>query len=291
MNRHFPMGSIHLFSVLIASLWSTLASSQEVTPPPLAEAKTIMHAGIRAMGGVKAIEAVKSMHLKGALMAPGGLDEAIIVTMWFSGADQALVRYEFPQAGTTLFGGNGVIAWEKPSPVQVQYRILRPRELELRRREANWFERVTTLGRNAAVFETVGRIEFGGRPCWKIRVVDATGREQFAFFDVETKRPAGFHMAEKGPNGVIDLHVYLRKYKSFGDLTLFTEVVLEQMGVEIPLKFTTIEFDTVDDAVFAVPMQVKMLAAELGIKTQRPIDDPPEQSQETPPPPLESQSP
>src|SRR5690606_2930326 len=104
---------------------------------------------------------------------------------------------------------------------------------------------------------------------------DADEAEQYFYFNVETGLPAGAESTQESRFGPMSVTIVFEEWKGFGDLNLFTRMKMSQMGQNVTFNWTELEFDTVDDAVFALPEEVKKLALQRMMEEEKAEETPP----------------
>ena len=106
---------------------------------------------------------------------------------------------------------------------------------------------------------TTARVEFDGRPAYKMRVVFVSGQQRDEFYDVERGLLLGIEGESQTPMGVVPVKVMLRDYKPFGALTHPARLVQSTMGIEQHFVFETYEYNTVKPEAFDPPAIIRTL--------------------------------
>lgn len=233
-------------------------------PPPAATADDLpspdklLDAAIEAQGGQKAFEAIESIRSKGQMRMPMG---SIDMETHFKSSGEFFIRQSNPMMGVVRIGFNGETGWFHQD--QQGYRLLDADEVGEVRSMTMTHDMAHRLREEFRDMQTVGTTSFADRECYKVRMVHKKHeREQFTFFDVETKRIAGVEITEEGDFGPMTISVTFNGWEQRGDVTVFTKTIMSQMGMEMVMEMTEMEFNDVDDAVFELPEEVKKLAAE-----------------------------
>ena len=107
--------------------------------------------------------------------------------------------------------------------------------------------------------QTVDRAQFDGEDCYKLKMINEEGSEQFAFFSVDKKLIRAMQVNQEGPMGPASTTVKFEDWKTKDGLNLFNKLNIEQGGMEMTLTFDEVEFNKVDPAVFELPDDVKTL--------------------------------
>jgi zinc protease len=103
--------------------------------------------------------------------------------------------------------------------------------------------------------ETTERAEYGGKACWKVRMVSAAGMESFRCFDVET----GLLVAlETTQNGMPVTAVY-DQYREFDGLKYPSRFTSSAMGQEAVTTLISVDHSDIPASEFVLPDAVKAL--------------------------------
>ena len=107
---------------------------------------------------------------------------------------------------------------------------------------------------------TVGSVEFDGQQAYKVKVVYASGTEQFEFFAVESGLLIGSEGTREMPGGGLVPRVsMMRDYKPFGALRQPTVLVQHALGIEQVVTISKYEYNTVTPETFTPPAEVLAL--------------------------------
>jgi hypothetical protein len=124
-----------------------------------------------------------------------------------------------------------------------------------------WFDGLLRPPSRVRELTTIARAEFDSRPAFKVKVVFASGNEQYDYFDVETGFQIGTEAERATPQGVVPTVNILRDYRKFGRLMHATTFVQRALGFEQVVTVTSCEYDVVPDSAFEPPPEVKALIA------------------------------
>jgi outer membrane lipoprotein-sorting protein len=252
-------------AAMVLTTESPLRAQTPATPPVTAPstqpaknlppAKEIIDGSLKAMGGKEAFEKLTSTRVVGKMNMMG-----TDATMEFITAkpNKYLVKQTAPGIGEMQTGSNGELTWL--SMPRGGYQLLDADQAKEMRRQADVYRIVWHMQDDQKEFQTVDRLTFRNADCYKVRLVDEHGKEQFAFFNAESKLAQGLEMTEEGPMGPVTATLTFDEWKQIGDVKVFTRITIEQMGVQQKLDLTDVEFNKVDDAVFEPPDAVKELA-------------------------------
>jgi carboxyl-terminal processing protease len=132
------------------------------------------------------------------------------------------------------------------------------RQLEEMRNESH-FDAVMHPPDLVKSMNTTARVEFDGRPAFKVHVVFVSGQQRDEFFDAERGFLLGIEGESQTPMGVVPVKVMLRDYKAFGALSHPGRLVQSAMGIEQHFVFNTYEYNTLKPEAFEPPPIIKAI--------------------------------
>ena len=165
--------------------------------------------------------------------------------------------------------------WFKPNP-KFSYKLLSPAdqenghyiatreqslsqtELEAMKATADFFAGLHDPSKYKSA-ETIELADFDGRKCYKVRLVSTTGTESFEYFDVATGLRAGAVQTVESQMGKLEQTAVPSEYKEFGGIKFPTRILSKNGQFEFAITMTSVEFDKVDAATFALPDAIKAL--------------------------------
>jgi hypothetical protein len=235
-----------------------LADPTEDSPPTqgsdaLPQARSLLAAYIRAVGGAPAIATIKSMEVKGEIHLPGG---RLPGTFRWAVADGHFAAFEtsFPGLGRSAFGSDGTVGWSiLELPGQRTVETLSLEEVDRRRRRANWYELAFTLPDRATSMHTVGEAVFDGTAAWEIHIDRADGRTEQLFIDRNTHRLLGFATPMDIGDDAPLITVRFGDWRKEGPLMLFHRIEISGGSTRVGLGVKEVLFDTLTHADFAAP--------------------------------------
>ena len=252
--------------VLIASLAVALAPllvlAQETKPTvaeqasaKLPEAKEIIAQYIEAMGGEDALLKTVSKHIVGSVSGQAGEGT---LEIFRHKPNKLLIRVNAPGIGEIVQGYDGKVGYSA-NPMHGAAIVQGSRLAQLSE-TADFYTELHRASKFKSM-ETVELTEFEGRPCYKVKIVSKAGREYAEFFDAETGLLVG-NLGEQELQGTtVEQITVFSDYKTFGDLLLPTRTVVRIMGFEQVMTYDRVEFNTVDEAVYELPEDVKALVS------------------------------
>ena len=107
--------------------------------------------------------------------------------------------------------------------------------------------------------ETVDEVEVDGRPCYRVRLVWASGRESFDCYSVETGRLIRSEDVQVSEMGEIPTVTDFSDYREFHGMMLPTRMVQRTMGMEQVMEIISVTVDDADADDLAPPAQIRTL--------------------------------
>jgi hypothetical protein len=234
----------------------TEAAKPAKTDTALPSAREVIDRHIKAIGGRDALLSHKSAHVTGTFSVPAS---GMVGTIEMYGAaepDRTLVRITIPGLGEMLNGFDGSHGWAVTPMTGPMLQV--GKELDQTKLDAEFYGELRDSKRYKSM-KTLEKAVFEGRPCYKVSLVRVDGNEDFEFYDVENGLRAGSINTRESPMGTVTTTSVESGYKKFGNVLQATSVVQKMMGVEQKLTLATIEYDSVEPAVFDLPTQIKAL--------------------------------
>jgi hypothetical protein len=170
--------------------------------------------------------------------------------------DRFLLKVSLPGVGELLTGYDGSIGW-MVNPMTGPM-LLTGKQLEQLRYDAE-FDAPLHAPEGYKLLETVERVEFEGRPAYKVRAIRTNGDEDFEFYDVGTGLLAGSIVTRESPLGAMKATNVLTDYRAFGGLQIPTRQIQRVMGTEQVLTITSVEHGAVGPSNFAPPPAIRAL--------------------------------
>jgi len=259
-RRAFALPAATLLGLSAAVLAIVPAAAQ--TPKPgvkaaasLPPARQIIDRYIREIGGREAILAHSSTHIVGtASMPAAGLSGK--VEIFHAKPNRFLQRVSFAGLGDIEEGFDGKVGWTT-SPLTGPM-LFEGKQLEERAFDADFYDELKAPERYASI-TTVEKTTFDERPVYKLRFVKKNGGEDIEFYDVETGLKTGGQATRESPMGPMQGVSSYSDYKKFGVLRQPSTMKMTTLNVQMVMSIASIEYDTVDAAIFALPPHIKAL--------------------------------
>jgi hypothetical protein len=232
----------------------------EASKQPLPKAEEVFEQYITAIGGREALGKLTNRVLKGTVEVPKSGYQGLL-TFEQAPPNKLHVTAEVPGLRTDESGFDGTTGWTRDP--DRGGRIVPPGpELETLKDSADFLGEANYKNRYKSV-EVVDRMEFEGRPAYKIHATLLDGSERSLFFDTETHLLLGAEMQREGPGGKpYTFTVAMTDYKEAGGTKYPSKIVQRAEGKEpATIAFKTIEVNVAKAPSFEVPEDIKKLDA------------------------------
>jgi hypothetical protein len=262
MRYTLPASALVLLTSACAS-----APARPETPPAapaqqpaavLPTAQQVIDRYIAAIGGRDVVTRRKSSRATISLDMPAQGIRADM-EVFTAAPDRLLVKTTIPGMGETLSGYNGTVGWSI-DPVMGP-RLLEGAQLQQTREDADFYGALHEPSKFTTM-EVVEEADFEGKRVYKLRLVRKSGRETFEHYDVTTGLLVGTVGSQATAMGDMKVTTVMGDYKDFAGMMLPTSTTMRAGPTEMRLKVNTVEFDTVDPAVFELPPQIKALTSK-----------------------------
>lgn len=236
----------------------SLALAAPLRAQALPDARQLLEKHIEAVGGRAAVEGRQSVKITSTLDFPAvGLTGTGVTVV--ARPNRVAATMEFAGVGQIKSGFDGTVGWST-SPMTGPS-LSEGEELEQTREAAGFLESVFQVSEPSEyrALETVERTEMGGRPCWKVKLTRASGRESFACFDVETGLIVGSQRKQVSRMGEMEMVSVLSDYKDFGGVKVATRTSLTVGPQTINATVTAVEWNAAEPNAFELPAEIKTL--------------------------------
>jgi hypothetical protein len=253
--------------LMLALVPAPAASEQLPAPPPpavegpvaegatLPPPRSVLDRHLEAIGGRDAVQGHDSTHAKGTFSIPAsGISGTL--DAYAARPNRSLIKVTLEGLGDVTEAFDGTTGWSV-SPLTGPM-LLEGRQFEEKRFDADYESELRSDTRYASI-TTVEKTQFDGRECYKVRLVRTTGGEDIEFYDVETGLKAGSITTRETPMGTVTATTIETDYRRFGRLLQATTIRSRVGGVEQVITITSIEYDTVQPSVFAMPPAIEAL--------------------------------
>jgi len=247
-------------TALVILLWATtsFASASAMLlarQAALPTGRDLVKRHVAAIGGERALAAIRSMRLRGRLEIPAQKIAGDLEVLTARPA-KMVYRVTVPGIGRIENGYDGKIGWST-SPVAGP-ELLTGRQLSEAADDA-WFDGALHAPDHVRELTTLERTEFDGHPAFKVKVVFVSGSEATEYFDAQTGLQIGAEAARATPQGVLQTVNINRDFRKFGPLMQPTVFIQRALGFEQVVTVTSCEYDVVPDNAFDPPPAVAAL--------------------------------
>jgi hypothetical protein len=232
-----------------------LCATASLGAQELPKARDLVDRHVELIGGREVLTAIGSMRSRGSFEMPAmGLRGNVRAAQSSTGA--LLTRIEISGLGEITTGYDGEIAWAT-NPM-IGPRLLRGQEFAQIKEDAHF---LSALREPPAVrqMETVGINEMGGEPCYRVRVVWASGRQSHDCYSVVSGLLIGKELTQLSPTGALDVTVVYSDYREFGGVRMPVLTTQRAAGQQQVIRVEEVEFDTIAPDAFAPPAEVAAL--------------------------------
>ena len=259
MAGAFALGAALLFpSPVLSSNAPAIAPEGQGDVNELPPAKDLFKAMLEAMGGKDAFDKIKSTHVKSKVETQMGNVE---MESRFMPPDRFLMEQSVPGMGRIRMGSDGEVGWMH-NPM-MGYDLIPKEQLEGMGRQANMHMMLLQMDDEYEKMETVGTADFQGNACYKVKLAaEENDGQQHVFINRETKLAEGMEIEQRQMGRAMTVRMIFDDWKDVGDVKLFHKLHIEQQGQRQTMEFTSIELNSVDEAVFELPEQVRELVRQ-----------------------------
>jgi hypothetical protein len=157
-------------------------------------------------------------------------------------------------------GYDGAVGWSI-DPLNGP-RVLTGSELHQLAVEAT-FNREIHLDRLYPVVERVESRDFRGQPSWRLQMKSPAGDTVVAYFEKASGLWVGFTRQFKAGDTLLSVTQAMSEYKDFDGLKFPTRIEQTVMETQQTMTVTSIEHVAIDDAVFALPVEIKTIVDQI----------------------------
>ena len=212
---------------------------------------------VEAIGGRDAIMEYSSSMATGKMEVVGqGLSGSM--TIYGAAPSSTLVIVDFTAVGLeSRTGYNGEVGWS--TDAMTGPRLLLAGELQQLAEESDFY---SDLHESAGIasMEVLEQVEFAGHSTYKLKVVYASGRETFEYYDVDTGLRAGAEGVHESLMGSLNVVTIVEDYQQFGNVMVPTRMTQAfGPGQTVVVTIERVEFGNVDPEIFALPAEIQVL--------------------------------
>lgn len=228
------------------------AAAQQQLPP----ARQVIDRYVEAVGGREAIARPKFRSIETEMSMPA-MGMTIPVKTVMAAPNRMVTTAEMPGAGTLRSGYDGSVGWQV-NPMTGPA-LMSGAELEQTAQMADFYSPLS-YDRLYRSMETTERTELNGRPCYKVKLTTASGRESWQCFDTETGLMVATGGKQESQMGSMDVTSLLSDYRDFDGIRMATRSTSRMMGQDMVVTVKSVSHAPVDAAAFALPAEIQALA-------------------------------
>jgi hypothetical protein len=239
-------------AALCLALALPLAAAAQQLPP----AKQVLDRYVEAIGGRDAIARQKFRTVESEMAMPAMGMNMTVKTM-MAAPNRMVTTAEMPGAGAIRSGYDGSVGWQV-NPMAGPS-LMSGAELEQNAQMAD-FHAPLNYDKLYRSMETTDRTELNGRPCYRVKLTTASGRESWQCFDTETGLMVATGGKQESQMGSIEMTTLLSDYKDFDGVKMPTRSSTKMMGQDMTVTVKSVSHAPVDAAAFALPAEIQALA-------------------------------
>lgn len=241
----------------VVALTATASLPNVALAQALPPAADLIAKYVAAVGGKEAIMQITSMQTSATMEIPTmGLTASMEI--WTAAPNKMAQKTSIPGLGDMAGGTNGSVAWDV-NPMNGP-RLLAGKELDQMLENADFYSNMLYPADRFAKMETVAMVDFNGEKAYKVLTVrKATHRESTQYFSVATGLLIGSESTTESQMGPMTGVQSIGSYKQFGTMKMPTKIEQTMGPQKMLLTTTNIVFNSVLDAAFDPPAQVKPL--------------------------------
>ncbi len=249
-----PRTPLRLCAALLA-VSGAHAATVSARDQGLPGAASLVAKHVAAIGGADVIRATSSMRATGITELPAQNMKGTF-EMLAGRPSKSILRMELGGIGKAETGYNGTVGWSLDPMMGPS--LVTGRQLEEMRNESH-FDAVFHPPDLVKSMDTTARVEFDGRPAFKVHIVFVSGQQRDEYFDVERGFLLGIEGDSQTPMGVMPVKVMLRDYRPFGAMTHPGRLVQSAMGIEQHFVFEHYEYNTLKPEAFEPPPIIRAI--------------------------------
>jgi len=240
-------------AVALVLCWTGASSPLRAQDAPPAD--EVIERYVEAIGGSGAHTSPRSIRTTGVVEMPGlGLQGTFEVLQLLP--NRSLTRVTIPGIGEILSGFDGVAGWSVDPLTGAS--LMEGAELAQAQERANI---LATLRDRSVVTsrETIELSESEGEPCWRVRLVWASGSESLDCYSRDTGLLLASEDTEVTPMGEMVVTTRFSEYEPFYGMVLPTRLLQSALGQVQELTVGAVVLDDVDEAELAPPPAIRTL--------------------------------
>ena len=239
-------------TALCLALALPLTAAAQQLPP----ARQVIDRYVEAVGGREAIARQKFRSMEAEMSMPA-IGMTMPMKMVMAAPNRIVTTAEMPGAGTMRSGYDGSVGWQV-NPMTGPS-LMSGAELEQTAQMADFYSPLN-YDRLYRSMETTERTELNGRPCYRVKLTTASGRESWQCFDTETGLMVASGGKQESQMGSMEVTSLFFDYKEFDGIRMATRSTTKMMGQDMTMTVKSVSHAPVDASAFALPAEIQALA-------------------------------
>lgn len=239
-------------AALCLALVLPLTAAAQQLPP----ARQVIDRYVEAVGGREAIARHRFRSMETEMSMPA-MGMTMPMKMVMAAPNRIVTTAEMPGAGTLRSGYDGSVGWQV-NPMTGPS-LMSGAELEQVVQTADFFGPLN-YDKLYRSMETTERTELNGRPCYRVRLTTAAGRESWQCFDTETGLMVATGGKQESQMGTMEVTSLLSDYREFDGIKMATRSTTKMMGQDMTMTVKSVSHAPVDASAFALPAEIRALA-------------------------------
>ncbi len=240
-------------------------AADEKLPTP----QQVMERYAKAIGGKEAFDKHSSQHLTGAIEIPAQKISGKM-EVYAARPNKLVMKVAMPGLGDVTTGFNGDVGWMNTAITGPM--LLEGKMMEEIATQAD-FDHTLHDPSDYKVMETLGKEEFNGEQCYKLKLAHKSGFESTEYFSIKTGLQVGFIATQHTQFGPVTATTLVSDYKKFDDLLMPARTVQKVSGIETVMTIEKMEYDKVDPKMFDIPPEVKTLLEQKKKAAEQPTPE------------------
>jgi hypothetical protein len=241
--------------VTLATLAAGGSAAAQTGGEALPGGRALIDRYVQAIGGADRLREIESVRTTGSVTITT-MGMAATMETFQMRPDRSYSRVSVEGIGEIRRGFDGAVGWSI-NPMEGP-RLLEGAELADARDNAA-FAAMTRDTSVIASAETLDKSEMGGQACYRVKLVWKSGRESTDCYAVDTGLLVASTMTVTTQMGAVPATSFFGQYRDFGGVLMASVVRQQVMMLEQTLTVDSVEFNSVDTAVFELPPEIRTL--------------------------------
>ncbi len=250
-------------------LWGALFLARAEDKTPLPPAADILERFAREIGGKTAFRKHSSQHIVGAVEMPAQKINGKM-EVFAARPNKLIMKVSMPGLGDVTTGFTGEVAWMSTAitgPMLIEGKMMEEVSTQAD------FDHSLHDPADYKVMEVLGKEDFTGEECYKLKLVHRSGFESTEYFSVKSGLQRGFSATQQTQFGAVATTTIVSDYRKFGDLLMPARTIQKASGIETIMTIDRMDYDAVPVDVFNLPPEIKTLLEQKKKAPQKPVPE------------------